>query len=295
MTHMRMRKQASERHAPIMDALLDVGASQSTLVAVYRHIDGADCDAEPIFRQQLEMAEAKLGSDHPEVAQCVHNLADLYRTLGRYAEALPLFERALTLMSQINGPAHSSVAFVLTNLAALKLAQGNCSEADQLATHAVQILEITFGAEHPCVAPALSNLAAVRCYQGDLSQAVALYKRSVDIWEKVGPDHPAFCANLNNLATVYRYLGIYPEAAEAYLRALRCAQRSARSRGSALGKVLDNYAQLLRLTGRRLEANYVKQLSDNAYRDDTAYRGEVTGRKPGTRSNRRVQSTMQDR
>ncbi len=199
-------------------------------------------------------------------------------------------------MSQINGPAHSSVAFVLTNLAALKLAQGNCSEAEQLATRAVEMLEFTFGAEHPCVAPALSNLAAAHCYRGNLSQAAALYKRSVDIWEKVGPDHSAFCANLNNLATMYRYLGRYAEAADAYLRALRCAQRSARSRGSAVGKVLENYAQLLRITGRRLEANYIKQLADNAYPDRAAYRGEVTGRrKLGTRSNRRVQSTVQDR
>ena len=67
----------------------------------------------------LAMFENLLGPDHPDVATSVNNLAQLYRTQGRYAEAERLFKRALTINEKALGPAHPNVAMSLINYAGL--------------------------------------------------------------------------------------------------------------------------------------------------------------------------------
>ncbi len=73
--------------------------------------------------------EKALGLDHPEVATCLNNLAALYKTQGRYAEAEPLHRRSLAIDEKVFGPEHPSVATDLNNLAALYDDQSRYSEA----------------------------------------------------------------------------------------------------------------------------------------------------------------------
>ena len=49
---------------------------------------------------RLKIREAKLGPDHPDVAASLNNLATLYQTQGKYAEAEPLYQRASRSASQ---------------------------------------------------------------------------------------------------------------------------------------------------------------------------------------------------
>jgi tetratricopeptide (TPR) repeat protein len=65
-----------------------------------------------------------LGPDHPDVAQSVNNLADLYSAQGRYADAEPLYKRALAIFEKALGPDHPSVASALNNLASLHKSGG---------------------------------------------------------------------------------------------------------------------------------------------------------------------------
>ena len=91
-----------------MDALLEVGTSFNSLVALYE--GNSDYRQEvPFFKELLYKDEQTYGPDHPDVAWRLNNLADLYRALGRYADAQPLFERALNLLSKTRGPKHPSV------------------------------------------------------------------------------------------------------------------------------------------------------------------------------------------
>ncbi len=43
--------------------------------------------------------------EHPDVAQSLNNLAELYRVQGRYAEAEPLYQRALAIREKALGMA----------------------------------------------------------------------------------------------------------------------------------------------------------------------------------------------
>ncbi len=75
--------------------------------------------------------EKALGPDHPDVAS-LNNLASLYNSQGRYADAEPLLKRALTIQERALGPAHPDVAQSLNNLAELYRAQGRYADAEPL-------------------------------------------------------------------------------------------------------------------------------------------------------------------
>ena len=72
----------------------------------------------------MAIRERALGRDHPDVAQSLNNLAGLYNTQGRYAEAEPLFQRSLAIAEKAFGGDHPHVATALgktsDELAALK-------------------------------------------------------------------------------------------------------------------------------------------------------------------------------
>jgi Tetratricopeptide repeat len=57
----------------------------------------------------LAIREKALGPEHPDVAQTLNNLAELYRAQGRYM-AEPLFERSLRAVEKALGPNHPEVA-----------------------------------------------------------------------------------------------------------------------------------------------------------------------------------------
>jgi len=68
--------------------------------------------------------EKALGPEHPDVAQSLNNLAELYRSQGRYAQAEPLYKRSLAMLEKVLGPDHPDVANSLNNLALLYDSQG---------------------------------------------------------------------------------------------------------------------------------------------------------------------------
>ena len=60
--------------------------------------------AHTLANRALAIAEAAYGSDHPDVAISLGNLAASFRALGRPGEAVPLFERALAITEAAYGP-----------------------------------------------------------------------------------------------------------------------------------------------------------------------------------------------
>ncbi|MCS5693893.1 tetratricopeptide repeat protein, partial [Cyanobium sp. FGCU-6] len=54
-------------------------------------------EAEPLMRRALAIAEASYGTDHPNVATALNNLAQLLKATNRLAEAEPLMRRHLEI------------------------------------------------------------------------------------------------------------------------------------------------------------------------------------------------------
>jgi CHAT domain-containing protein/tetratricopeptide (TPR) repeat protein len=150
---------------------------------------------------QFSGQRAALGADHPEVAKGLNNLALLYNTQGRYAEAEALQKRALAIKEKRVGADKPTVAASLDNLASLYSEQGRYAEAKVLTTRAVAIYEKSLGKEHPSVAGALNNLGNLYLDDGKYADAEALLQRALAIDEKaLGPEHHLVAALLTNLA-----------------------------------------------------------------------------------------------
>jgi len=66
------------------------------------------------------------------VATSLQNLALLYASQGRYAEAEPLYQRSLAIAEKVVEPEHPSMGQCLNNLAELYRAQGKYAEAEPL-------------------------------------------------------------------------------------------------------------------------------------------------------------------
>ncbi len=85
------------------------------------------------------------------MAASLNNLAEFYRTQGKYAEAEPLYQRSLAIDENALGPDHPDLATDLNNLALLYHAQGHYAEAEPLYQRSLAIRENALGPEHPDV------------------------------------------------------------------------------------------------------------------------------------------------
>jgi len=62
------------------------------------------------------MRKRLLGTEHPDVASSLNNLALLYDSQGRYAEAEPLFQEALKIAEGQLGVNHPNTITIRENL-----------------------------------------------------------------------------------------------------------------------------------------------------------------------------------
>ena len=73
--------------------------------------------AEQNLQRALVVQKKTLGSDHPDLAKTLYNLAVLYGQQGKYDKAKPLFRQALTIDEKVLGPEHPDIATLLDNYA----------------------------------------------------------------------------------------------------------------------------------------------------------------------------------
>ena len=118
---------------------------------------GRHADAEPLYKQAMEIRRTALGEGHPDYATSLNNLAELYRAMGRHAEAEPLYKQAMEIRRTALGEGHPAYATSLNNLAELYRAMGRHAEAEPLYRQAVCILRPALGASHPTYRTVLTN------------------------------------------------------------------------------------------------------------------------------------------
>lgn len=90
----------------------------------------------PFYEEARAVTERVFGSEHPQVAMSLHDLADAYTDKGNFAEAEALYSRALAIRRKRLGERHPEVGQTLTRLGELcartgrdDLAEGHLGEA----------------------------------------------------------------------------------------------------------------------------------------------------------------------
>jgi hypothetical protein len=212
-------------------------------------------DAEPLKRRVVEIFEVSYGSEHPNVAASLNNLAQLLKATNRLAEAEPLMRRALAIDEASYGNDHPKVARDLNNLAALLQDTNRLAEAETLMRRALAIDEVSYGNDHPKVAIRLNNLALLLQATNRLAEAEPLMRRGIAIEEKsYGKVHPNVAIQLNNLAQLLQATNRLAEAEPLLARVVEIFENSYGNYHPNVATASNNLAVLLQATNRLAEA-----------------------------------------
>ncbi|MCA2883192.1 tetratricopeptide repeat protein [Microcystis sp. M043S1] len=242
-------REATERDI----ALAEAERLNQQVIQLYQQ--GKYNEAIPLAEQALAIRKKVLGDNHPDTAQSLNNLAELYTVQGRYSEAEPLYKQALAIIKQQLGDNHPYTATSLNNLALLYQSQGRYSEAEPLYKEALAIRKQQLGDNHPDTAASLNNLAELYRVQGRYSEAEPLYKQALAIWkQQLGDNHPDTAISLNNLAGLYESQGRYSEAEPLYKQALAIRKQQLGDNHPSTATSLNNLAGLYQSQGRYSEA-----------------------------------------
>ena len=106
-----------------------------------------------------EILARVLGTEHPDYATSLNNLAGYNSSIGNYTEAIRLGTEAMEIRARVLGTEHPNYATTLSNLAFYNTSICNYTEAIRLGTEAMEIRARVLGTEHPNYATTLSNLA----------------------------------------------------------------------------------------------------------------------------------------
>src|SRR6266511_1257926 len=203
----------------------------------------------------LEIRERLLGTEHPDVAASIDNLASIYTGNAEYVKAEPLYRRALAIREKALGKDHPEIAESLNNLGALYYSQGKYVETEPLFRRAFEIREKALGKDHPQVALSLNNLALLYRTQGKYVEGEPLFKRALDIREKaLGKDHSDTAQSLANLAVLYSEQGKVVEAEPLYKRALDIYEKALGKDHPDTATSMNNLALLYYSQGKYVEA-----------------------------------------
>ena len=136
-------------------------------------------EAEPLYKQAMEIDRTALGEQHPDYATSLNNLAGLYRAMGRHTEAEPLYKQAMEIKRTALGEQHPGFAVSLNNLALLYNDMGRHTDAEPLYKQAMAICRTALGEQHPHYAVVLRGLAGLYDKMGRDADAAEL-KRQLD-------------------------------------------------------------------------------------------------------------------
>ena len=89
------------------------------------HAQGKFDEAEPLFREALEVSRETLGSRHPNTLASVNNLGTLLKAKGDLTAAEPLYREALEVRRETLGNRHPNTLTSINNLGVLLREQGD--------------------------------------------------------------------------------------------------------------------------------------------------------------------------
>lgn len=211
----------------------------------------------------LTSAEKLYGPDHPNTADSLFNLAEIYRELGNYHNSESHFSGALRIRERILGPEHFRVAECYYGLAELMMRRGEYQLAENYGARALAIFQNTDGPES--VASGKVNILFAEISKGrhEYREAESFGNKALEIFEKtVGPGSLQTGKALLLLASIRIKSGNYLEAASLLQRADEIYLKTYGKKRLDTGKLFYHQAEILRLEGepKKAQGLYKKAL-----------------------------------
>ncbi|MCH9680242.1 MAG: serine/threonine-protein kinase [Deltaproteobacteria bacterium] len=183
---------------------------------------GRPADALPRLRLALQVTEAQLGGDHPDIAIILSNLGGAQVRLGDHAAAQVSLERALQIREQRMGEDHESLAPTLANLGGIATTAGKPAEGLAHLERAVRLMEKRLGRDDAELAVPLHNMALAHLRLDAPQKALALVRRAVELRiNGLGPEHAKTIGSVYQLAYAEQQAGNLEAAEREYRRHLQ--------------------------------------------------------------------------
>ena len=235
-----------------------------------------------------------LVADAPEadLPLALHDLATVYREIGRYPDAERTYARAISIWQTRQPACALQLASSLNNLGALHLVLGHLQRAEPLYRRAYELRAQTLGPTHPLVGSSLHSLAQLAHQRRQYSEAERLYgdaeavfptgsaaladvlhnhaillrdlhregeaqamlERAATAYETTAPQHPKLAVILRNLAEIMMTNGNRTRAGELFERSLAICESSLPPDHPQTGTILQAYARYLSQTKRKKES-----------------------------------------
>lgn len=230
---------------------LKVLSQQGTLARIQGHY----AEAEQIFQQAIQLAEAHGLQRHPLRMQCLNNLAIVYKYWGQFDAAENLYEIVLADLIEQHGDHCIEVATIYHNLAGLNHARRHYDAAEPYARKSYQLHLDLLGPHHAQTIADGAALASILHGLEQWDEAISHFEAAIAFFEQqFGPIHYEIAINLNNLAASWQAKGDFTQAEQAYRQALDIKQMLLGSDHPDMAISLNNLAVLLQQTDKRAEA-----------------------------------------
>ncbi|MEM7349567.1 MAG: serine/threonine-protein kinase [Acidobacteriota bacterium] len=230
----------------------ELQAAMMTLMGnVYRELAHYE-EAEPLLEQAVVVRRETPGRESLDLAQSLHELAELREDQGDYTVAQALFEEALALRQSALGPDDPEVARSLTGLGRVLGLQAAFEQARRHHLRALNVFEATVGAKHPDVGQTLASLGEVQKQLHQFEEARASLERALAIFERSHEaDHPSIADTRVSLATALRGSGDAAGARARYQQALPMLERVYGGDHPRVAVALENLGKLLNAAAER--------------------------------------------
>jgi CHAT domain-containing protein/Tfp pilus assembly protein PilF len=222
--------------------------------------EGRYREAIPLAKRAIQIREKMHGSEDPNTAVAINNLAELYRATGEYAEAETLYQKAVAIFIEKFGPHDVRTTIPLGNLGMLYQMTGALKKAEPLLKQVVAVREKSLGREHAMTGEAINNLANFYEVTGAYSRAESLYQQALAIQQTVrGMDHPATATILDNLAGLHTTMGLHDKALPLHKRALAIREKALGAEHADVATSLTNLGRLFHEIGDYTQAETLFQ------------------------------------
>jgi tetratricopeptide (TPR) repeat protein len=243
--------------------------------------EGKLTEAVAAAEKMLAIERELYGKVHPEVAESLQLLAQMYEVLEDFPAARKARQEVLAIQIKLRGAQHWQVTDARLALEGVerldrmtpadrrRLAeaaqlhgrvvelyqQGKAPAALPLAQKILGIHKEVLGEHHPDYVSSLNNLARLYLAQGAYAKAESLYRQALDLRKRVlGERHPAYAKSLNNLAVLYMYQGDYAQAEPLLRQSLVITKQALGERHPEYAASLHNLAALYQEQGAYAKA-----------------------------------------
>gem|GEM_PF-378035 len=137
--------------------------------------------AEDYLLKALKADSILVGTDHPDYALHLNNIAEFYRNTGQFEKSEKMHLTAIEKTIKVFGESNPTIAASYHNIGLLYTAVGEYTKAEEYCRKALEIKQRTYGTDNPECSDVMSSLAYVYQEMGKSNEAAELYIKAMNL------------------------------------------------------------------------------------------------------------------